>query len=227
MRKHSPQSYIDEGLHRDSDMPLDTDTTTDVAANRLRNAAVLIPLVYEKDEWHILFIRRADNKRDRHSGQVAFPGGAMEAADNNSALSTALRETFEEIGIPNTLIKPAQELSAYITISNYSVTPVVGVISWPTELTLQTEEVSRAFTIPLDWLRDRNNFTLRPRSEVDRNIPNTAVNNATGNDTAARPHPIVVYQEYDGEILWGATARMTLNFLQALDNGDVQLPEAQ
>ena len=219
MSKHSSQSGIDDGLLRNSDMPLDPNTTganTDAAASNLRKAAVLIPLVQVQNEWHVLFIRRADNKHDRHSGQVAFPGGAMDTSDNNSALTTALRETFEEIGIANELIQPIQELQAYFTISHYKVMPVVGVISWPTKLTLQKEEVSRAFTIPLDWLRDRNNFTLRPRSEVD--------NNANKTDNPARPHPIVVYQKYDNEILWGATARMTLNFLQALDDGELILP---
>ncbi len=199
-------------------MPLDqniSNTGADATKN-LRKAAVLIPLVQVENEWHILFIRRADNKRDRHSGQVAFPGGAMDAADNKSALTTALRETFEEIGIAKELIQPLQELQAYFTISHYKVVPVVGIISWPAKLTLQKEEVSRAFTIPLDWLRDRSNFSLRPRSEVD--------NNARKSDDPTPPHPIVVYQKYDDEVLWGATARMTLNFLQALDDGTLVLP---
>ena len=141
MSKHSSQSSIDEGLHRNSDMPLGPDTIAGVDATNLRKAAVIIPLVREHDEWHILFIKRANNKRDRHSGQVAFPGGAMEASDNHNALTTALRETFEEIGIASELIQPIQQLQAYITISNYKVMPVVGVMSWPTTLTLQKEEV--------------------------------------------------------------------------------------
>jgi len=219
MSKHSSQSGIDKGLLRNSDMPLDPnaiDANTDVATTQLRKAAVLIPLVQVRSEWHVLFIRRADNKHDRHSGQVAFPGGAMDTSDKNCALTTALRETFEEIGIAKELIRPIQELQAYFTISHYQVMPVVGVITWPTKLTLQKEEVSRAFTIPLDWLRDRNNFTLRPRSEVDHN--------SSKSDTTAPPHPIVVYQQYDNEVLWGATARMTLNFLHALDDGKLTLP---
>jgi len=213
MSEHTSNNSIDEGLHRNSDAPLaSTDAT--VAPN-LRKAAVLLPLVYENNEWHLLFIRRADSKRDRHSGQVAFPGGAMEPADNNDPLTTALRETFEEIGVATELVTPLQSLTAYITISDFSVVPIVGVVTWPTTLTLQTNEVSRAFTIPVAWLRERSNFTLRPRSDFDK---------ASTESKPTRPHPIVVYQEYDGEVLWGATARMTLNFLQALDSGELQLP---
>ena len=213
MTKQTTNEHHDNGLYRDSDLPLNSATLPDEQAADLRIAAVLIPLVYDNGEWHILFIRRADNQQDRHSGQVAFPGGAMDANDNNSTVTTALRETFEEIGINSEKITLIEQLSTYTTISNYSVTPVVGVVSWPADMTLQADEVSRAFTIPLNWLRDASNFTLRPRSEKDKK------------NNPARTHPIVVYDEYDGEVLWGATARMTLNFLRAIDNGTIQLPD--
>ncbi len=214
MSKETTNKLQDDGLYQDSDIPPDW-TDNKSQSVKLRLAAVLIPLVYVQDEWHILFIRRADNQRDRHSGQVAFPGGAMDEADNQSAVKTALRETFEEIGIHNDNVTLIKELSTYTTISNYSVTPVVGIINWPVKMTLQADEVSRAFTIPLEWLRNSDNFTLRPRSEKDRK------------GFTARSHPIVVYDEYDGEVLWGATARMTLNFLQAIDKGTIDLPEVQ
>ena len=63
----------------------------------LRRAAVLLPLVREADEWHLLFIRRSANERDRHSGQVAFAGGKEESQDR-TLVETALREAEEEIG---------------------------------------------------------------------------------------------------------------------------------
>jgi len=63
----------------------------------LREAAVLMPLVWHDATWQLLFIRRASNDKDRHSGQVAFPGGRKDPADT-SAEETALREAHEEIG---------------------------------------------------------------------------------------------------------------------------------
>jgi len=182
----------DAALHQNSDAP---------AVTADRQAAVLIPLVREEGEWHILFIRRASNERDRHSGQVAFPGGRVEAVDND-AVAAALRETID--------VSIMGAIDTYITVSNYAVTPVVGIVRWPVALTLQSTEVARAFSIPLHWLRDRNNLTFRARQNMDP-------------QSAAR-HPIIVYEPFDNEILWGATARMTLNFIKALDDGRMLLP---
>jgi len=196
------------GLHRDAD--------TEYAAaayrkdkTKQRQAAVLMPLVRTADEWHLLFIRRAANDNDRHSGQIAFPGGATEAGDG-SATDTALRETKEEIGLSADRIKVIAELDAYYTISHYKVTPVVGIVQWPSNLNLETSEVARAFLIPIPWLRNSENYTMRARSELDKE--------------SAKRHPIIVYNEFDGETLWGATARMTMNFFKSLDEKALLLP---
>ena len=191
----------DAALHMNSDAP---------AVTPKRNAAVLIPLVRHQRQWQVLFIRRALNDMDRHSGQVAFPGGGIEP-DDNGAIAAALRETHEEIGVSEEKISIIDTIDSYITVSHYEVTPVVGIVQWPTSLTLQTSEVARAFMIPLNWLRDRDNFTYRARENMD--------------PQSARRHPIIVYEPFDNEILWGATARMTLNFLKALDEGSISLPD--
>jgi len=201
--------HADAGaLHRNAD-------TENGAAEYVKNstkqrtASVLIPLIRTSEQWHILFIRRAKDDRDRHSGQVAFPGGAQEIEDN-TATDTALRETEEEIGITADRIKVIAELGDYYTISHYRVTPIVGIVQWPSNLRLETSEVARAFLMPLDWLRDEANYTMRARTDLD---PQTA-----------QRHPIIVYNEFDGETLWGATARMTMNFIKALDDSTILLP---
>ncbi len=190
----------DDAMHLNSDAPF---------PRALKDAAVLVPLALHKDQWHVLFIRRASNEQDRHSGQVAFPGGRLEESDASHE-DAALRETHEEIGIPADKIKLLGKITPYVTVSDYSVTPVVGVVDWPTELVLQESEVARAFLMPLDWLKDTNNFTYRARQEMD--------------PQSARRHPIIVFNEYDGETLWGATARMTLNFLKAVSDGNIDIP---
>jgi len=190
----------DDAMHLNSDAPF---------PRALKDAAVLVPLALHKDQWHVLFIRRASNEQDRHSGQVAFPGGRLEESDASHE-DAALRETHEEIGIPADKIKLLGKITPYVTVSDYSVTPVVGVVDWPTELVLQESEVARAFLMPLDWLKDTNNFTYRARQEMD--------------PQSARRHPIIVFNEYDGETLWGATARMTLNFLKAVSDGNINIP---
>lgn len=205
----------DAGLHRNSDVPLGDDIISGAsfpggAGKSMREAAVLIPLVQHEANWHLLFIRRAQNERDRHSGQIAFPGGAQDTSDH-SLQATALREAEEEIGLTAERINLLGQLEPYITISHYRVTAVVGLVQWPSDLTLQTSEVARAFLIPLAWLRDRRNFSMRARQDMDPN--------------SARRHPIIVFDEYDGESLWGATARMTVNFIRALDEQQIRLPE--
>ena len=178
----------------------------------LRHASVLIPVLNHDGNWKVLYIRRSQSKHDRHSGQVAFPGGAREQ-DDTDAIATALRETHEEIGISSDNIRVIHTLPEYETVSYFRVTPVVGILNWPTTMKLQSSEVARAFTIPLEWLLDESNYSFRDRPE----------SKSTKTPPGKRPQ-IVYFKEYDGEILWGASARITLNFLLALRTGSLLIP---
>jgi 8-oxo-dGTP pyrophosphatase MutT (NUDIX family) len=163
----------------------------------LRQAAVLVPLVWENSEWRLLFTRRTETVQS-HKGQVSFPGGAAEPGDEGPE-STALRETAEEIGLNPQDVRVLGALASRPTVTGYWVTPIVGAVRWPYELRLAPLEVSRVFTIPLDWLASPGHWKERFRS-----LPNGFSEN------------VVHYQAYDGEILWGASARITLDLLQAL-----------
>lgn len=162
-------------------------------------AAVLIPLLRQGEEWQLLYILRARVEGDMHSSQVAFPGGRLDPGET-SPQEAALREAREEIALDTTRVRLLGHLEDFITISNYRVTPVVGVIPWPTELRPDTREVQRAFTIPLAWLAD-----LANREERERVTPD------------GRTLKVVYFKQYDKELLWGVTARITLNFLEALE----------
>jgi 8-oxo-dGTP pyrophosphatase MutT (NUDIX family) len=163
-----------------------------------RPAAVLIPFLREDDEWRILFTRRTDHLAE-HSGQVAFPGGRVEPGDA-SPEETALREAREEIGLPSENVRVLGRTDSFITITNYCVTPVVGLIERPFEISLDRIEVSRVFTIPLAWLEDRRNFEI-----LERKLPD--------------PYPpvgVIYFKPYEEEILWGVSAQITLNLLEIL-----------
>ena len=171
-----------------------------------RQAAVLIPFVRQNDRWEILFIRRAHSPRDRHSGEVAFPGGMWESSDP-SLEATALREAWEEIGLPPRRVRVLATLPSHFCIASIEITPVVAVADWPCKLRLQRSEVARAFTIPLRWLATPEHFSF-----VE--IPGSRGRSIT-------------YQLFDGERLWGATARMMLSLLtQLLDYCGQPLPLA-
>ena len=160
----------------------------------LKCAAVLVPLVWHEEEWHLLFTRRTD-RVESHKGQVSFPGGACDEGETTPE-QTALREADEEIGLHPAEIKVLGRLANLITISYFRVTPVVGVVKWPTVFRVGEHEVARVFTIPLGWLANASN---RWQFEIQ-----------------GRSRSVIAYHPYDGELLWGATARMTVDFLKVL-----------
>lgn len=165
-----------------------------------REAGVLIPFVRIANSWHILFIRRPMHERDPHAGQVAFAGGKREQTDIDLT-ATALREAEEEIGINRTQVNVLGQLTPhYSLVSSFRILPVVGVLEWPTQLRLNPQEVARAFTIPLNWLADPGHYEIRYQHIANSSTP---VEN-------------IYFNEYDGELLWGATARMTLSLLACL-----------
>ena len=160
----------------------------------LKCAAVLVPMVWHDEEWHLLFTRRTD-RVESHKGQVSFPGGACDEGET-APEQTALREAEEEIGIQQADIRVLGRLANLITISYFRVTPVVGVVRWPTVFRVGEHEVARVFTIPLTWLANESN---RWQFEIP-----------------GRNRSVIAYHPYDGELLWGATARMTVDFLKVL-----------
>lgn len=160
----------------------------------LKCAAVLVPLVWHDDEWHLLYTRRTHTV-ESHKGQVSFPGGACDDGETTPE-QTALREAEEELGINPGDVKVLGRLTNLITITYFRVTPVVGVVKWPNVFRVGEHEVARVFTIPLGWLANPSNRWQFERSDSRRTL--------------------IAYHPYDGELLWGATARMTVDFLNIL-----------
>ncbi|HFC09642.1 MAG TPA: CoA pyrophosphatase [Chloroflexi bacterium] len=166
---------------------------------RPRPAAVLIPLFQHEGAWHTLFIHRAPHPHDPHSGQVAFPGGQQERTDP-TLVATALRETEEELGLPPHAVRVLGTLPRHRTVSNFWITPVVGGIPWPLPLHPSQSEVVRFFVVPLAWLRDPAHRETRTR-HLGPGLP---------------PISTTFFQPYEGEVIWGATARIVLTLLKAL-----------
>jgi 8-oxo-dGTP pyrophosphatase MutT (NUDIX family) len=167
-------------------------------------AAVLIPITrFQDNTWHILFTRRTNQVAD-HKGQVSFPGGRKNPEDL-SPQSTALREAFEEIGLRPSDVQIVGTLDGLHTISNYLVIPVVGIIPWPYPFKLETKEVERVFTLPLAWLANSENFRYQTREVkfTPLSQPQTL--------------EVVYYEPWDGEILWGVSAEITIRLLERLN----------
>ena len=192
------EQYITEKLQSAMQTATDSDGYAEIAINpetRLKCAAVLLPLTQVNGEWHLLFTRRTERVQS-HKGQVSFPGGACDEGETMPE-QTALREAEEEVGLRPADVKVLGRLSQLITVTSFRVSPIVGVIPWPYTFKVAGIEVARVFTIPLLWLSDRNNYWEFPFGGSDRSL--------------------IAYHPYDGELLWGATARMTVTFLKTIE----------
>jgi 8-oxo-dGTP pyrophosphatase MutT (NUDIX family) len=171
-----------------------------LAGEPMQRAAVLLPLYRRDGSWHLVFIRRAEHEQDRHSGEVGFPGGRWQPGDP-SCVATALREAEEEIGLPAAQVALLGELRPFRTVSRYLVTPVVGCFDWPQPLKPDPREVSRIFSIPLSWLGTPGRHRVQVYPAPDH----------------PEARDVIFFEEYDGERLWGITARIALDFLACLD----------
>jgi 8-oxo-dGTP pyrophosphatase MutT (NUDIX family) len=113
---------------------------------------------------------------------------------------TALRETYEEIGVAPKDVEVYGDLGVMPIVTGYLVSMFVGQIPWPYSLSLNPDEVESAFICPLLWLADPDHRTIKYRSY------------------AGREFPIIFFDQFEGHTLWGATAQMVINLLEALQS---------
>jgi 8-oxo-dGTP pyrophosphatase MutT (NUDIX family) len=165
------------------------------AVGKVTRAAVLIPLLLKDDGLSVLLTQRTNHLRD-HAGQISFPGGRMDSEDL-SPNDTALRESQEEIGLDPQRVEIIGHLPQYLTVSGYSVTPVVGLVQPQAEYVLDEFEVADIFEVPLNFLLDPANHQVRLwQSEQG------------GRRFYSMP--------YEGRFIWGATAGMLRNLYHLL-----------
>ncbi len=160
-------------------------------------AAVLIPLLRKAGVWHVLVTQRTQNV-EHHKGQISLPGGACEPQDA-SLQETALRETHEEIGIPPERVKVLGVLDDFPTISDFVVTPFVGVVPHPFDYRLNPHEVDGVVELPLDFLLEPKHLRVEYWEHE------------------GRPHE-VLFWDYGSHTIWGLTARILHRFLSLVFN---------
>ncbi|HET9491744.1 MAG TPA: CoA pyrophosphatase [Methylomirabilota bacterium] len=159
---------------------------------RLVPAAVLVPIV-DRGEPYLVFAKRTE-RVGHHKGQIAFPGGIVDP-DDGSFLAAALRECEEEIGLPRHAVEALGVLDDIETVATqFVVTPFVGLVRESVAWRPDGEEIERVIEVPWSALRDPRRFRVEHWER----------------DGVRRP---VYFYEWDGETIWGATARIVKHYL--------------
>jgi 8-oxo-dGTP pyrophosphatase MutT (NUDIX family) len=142
------------------DLDLDPSLWERAGVAATRPAAVLVGIVDRPEPTVLLTLRTAE--LESHAGQIAFPGGKIEASDASPA-AAALREAEEEIGLARDLVDPIGHLDLYLTFSGFRILPTVARVDPSHRLTLNRSEVAEAFEVPLAFLMDPQNHAVHSR----------------------------------------------------------------
>ena len=161
------------------------------------HAAVLVPLFNKGEDCHLLFTKRSEQVK-YHKGEISFPGGVVDEEDLELE-KTALREAFEEIGLEESDVQIIGVLDDIVTITEFIVTPVVGLFPYPYPFKISKGEIAELIEVPLSFLLDEKCFSER---EIIR----------------GGLKEIVYAYQYERHIIWGATARILKQFLDFISS---------
>ncbi len=186
------------------------------------NSAVLIPFVFVNNEYHLLFEKRAANIKQ--GGEICFPGGKIEPSDKN-AMDTALRETFEEIGVTSKKIKVIGKLDTLFGPRGVLVESIVAEMKVNTldELKIDEAEVDKVFLVPFSYFENNEpeHFkihssttykTFNSKGEEEELILPTNYEN----DSYYKNIRDVLVYKINGETIWGITARLIYEVVSKL-----------
>ena len=158
-------------------------------------AAVLIGMIDRPDGLSILLTQRTAHLAD-HAGQIALPGGRIEASDPDHVFA-ALREAEEEVGLPPSHVEVLGRLDTYLTRTGFAITPIVGLVRPSFTLQLDAFEVAEAFEVPLSFVIDPANHERQSR-ELRGEMRSFFV------------------LPYRGRHIWGVTAAILVNLAEVL-----------
>lgn len=164
---------------------LNADLVRELSEKHLREAAVLVPVVDDGPEARVILTRRTASLR-RHSGQVAFPGGAIDPEDGSPDIA-AMREAEEEIGLDRRFVSVVGHLPVYLTTTGFRIRPVLSVVKPGFSLAANPAEVDEVFEVPLSFLMNPANHRRESRVWEGR-----------------ERHYFVM--PYDDHHIWGVTA---------------------
>ncbi|WP_010531360.1 NUDIX hydrolase [Lentibacillus jeotgali] len=178
-------------------------------------SAVLLPLVQQEDELHVLFEVRSETMR-RQPGEICFPGGRVDPRDK-SAQDTAIRETTEELGISEAKISNVYPLDYLVTPFGMIVYTHAGVISTSEQFDPNPSEVEEIFTAPLSFFLENEpeiyhvNLQVKP----EKTFPFELVPGGE-NYNWRTSHIDEYFYIYGEKVIWGLTARILAHFVEMI-----------
>jgi 8-oxo-dGTP pyrophosphatase MutT (NUDIX family) len=170
-----------------------------VDAPSLKPASVLV-LLYSKNGEYCMLLNKRTEAVEHHKGEIAFPGGSKDSGDKDF-LDTALRETYEEMGIKPEDVTILGELDDVVTASHFAVRPFVGTIPYPYPFKPSPIEIAEVLEVPVRELLDQANLREEVRW-VDGRV--------------GKSHCYA----YGDHLVFGATAKIVKQILQSLSGTD-------
>jgi len=194
---------LDE-LRRRLDLGLARRPRRELSRSDLVSAAVLVPITDHPAAAggpHILFTKKSAEV-PHHKGQFSFPGGVVETRDA-SRVETALREAWEEVGLPPDAVEVLGLLDDATTRATpFVITPVVGIVTRAVSFRADGREIERVLEVPLEKLRD------------------PAISRSETWERDGAPHPVLFFDVSDEDVIWGATARILRQLLDIVEGRD-------
>ena len=187
-----------------------------VAENGFRHYAVMIPMVVRDDGIHVMYEVRAKDL-DRQPGEICFPGGEQEAGETWQ--ECALRETWEEIGIPPESVERFDELTTIYGAGRFAMHCFPALVDPEAvdQMQISADEVDQVFTVPLQDLMDAEPELYRARL-IQYGPEDFPYEKVTGGDAypwSRFTSPVPVY-DVNGWIIWGLTGRVTMVLVEEI-----------
>ncbi len=194
---------FDESLIREKLYPCDSPLRVSINDDFFTSSAVIFSIIPYKNKPYDLILIHRSNRGTKHRGEMSFPGGKFDLSLDRNLRDTAIRETEEEIGVLRGNIKILGCLDDFPTMTQYIITPFIGIIDKNQKLIKDEREVQRILKIPITFFTSKINFREQAINIGDKKLPVFYFNYFENENN----------QQY---VVWGATAYLISNFIETV-----------
>lgn len=194
---------FDEDLIKEKLYPCDSPLRISISDDFFTSSAVIFSIIPYKDKPYDLILIHRSNRGTKHRGEMSFPGGKFDPFLDRNLKDTALRETEEEIGVLHENIKILGCLDDFPTMTQYIISPFIGIIDKNQKLIKDEREVQRILKIPINFFTSKTNFREQIISIENEKLPVFYFNYFEKENN----------QQY---VVWGATAYLISTFIEQI-----------